>query len=92
MISGTSSKDPGHLTVNYNYYGGYSNYSDHMATTTIQLDTKVRDMLRSFGKKGETYNDIILNLIKRSRYVEYMKESYAILDTEDNWVSLDELE
>jgi hypothetical protein len=63
-----------------------------MATTTIQLDKKVRDMLKSFGRKGETYNDIILNLIKRSRYVEYMKESYEILDTEDNWVSLDELE
>ena len=63
-----------------------------MATTTIQLDTKVRDMLKSFGRKGETYNEIILNLIKRSRYVEYMKESYKILDTEDNWVNLDELE
>ena len=63
-----------------------------MATTTIQLDTKVRDMLKSFGKKGDTYNDIIIGLIKRSRYVEYMKESYEILDTEDNWVSLDELE
>lgn len=62
-----------------------------MATTTIQLDTKVRDLLRSFGKKGETYNDIILNLIKRARYIEYMKESYRILDEEEHWVSLDEL-
>lgn len=63
-----------------------------MATTTIQVDNKVRDLLKSFGKKGETYNDIILKLIKRARYIEYMKESYVILDSEDNWVSLEELE
>ncbi|MFQ6128962.1 MAG: hypothetical protein ACE5QW_08690 [Thermoplasmata archaeon] len=63
-----------------------------MKATTIQVDTKVRDLLRSFGRKGETYNDIILKLIERARYVEYMKESYRILDAEENWVSLDELE
>ena len=63
-----------------------------MATTTIQVDIKVRDLLKSFGKKGETYNDIILKLIKRARYIEYMKESYEILDSEDNWISLEELE
>jgi predicted CopG family antitoxin len=63
-----------------------------MATTTIQLNSDVRDLLKSFGRKGETYNEIIIKLIERARYVEYMKECYSILDTEDNWVSLDELE
>jgi hypothetical protein len=77
---------------NYNNYIGYIYYSDYMATTTIQLETKVRDLLKSFGRKGDTYNDIILKLIKRARYVEYMKESYDILDKEENWVSLEELE
>jgi hypothetical protein len=62
-----------------------------METTTIQLDSKVRDLLRSFGRKGETYNDIILKLIERARYVEFMRESYNILDTEEEWISLDEL-
>jgi len=62
-----------------------------MATTTIQVDAKVKDLLKSFGRKGETYNDIIVNLVKRVRYVEYMKECYKILDTEENWVSLEEL-
>ena len=37
-----------------------------METTTIQVDSKVRDLLRSFGRKGETYNDIILKLIERA--------------------------
>ena len=73
------------------YYGRYNNYSDYMETTTIQVDSKVRDLLRSFGRKGETYNDIILKLIERARYVEFMRESYNILDTEENWISLDEL-
>ena len=62
-----------------------------METTTIQVDSKVRDLLRSFGRKGETYNDIILKLIERARYVEFMRESYNILDTEEEWISLDEL-
>jgi len=72
-------------------YGHYSNYSDYMETTTIQVDSKVRDLLRSFGRKGETYNDIILKLIERAKYIEFMRETYNILDTEENWVSLDEL-
>ena len=63
-----------------------------MATTTIQVEKKVKDLLKSVGRKGETYNDIIVDLIKRARYVEFMRENYRILDTEENWVSLDELE
>jgi len=62
-----------------------------METTTIQVDSKVRDLLRAFGRKGETYNDIILKLIERAKYVEFMRETYNIIDTEENWVSLDEL-
>jgi hypothetical protein len=62
-----------------------------MATTTIQINSETRDLLKSFGQKGDTYNDIIMDIIGRSRYVEYMKESYRILDEEENWVDLDEL-
>ncbi len=62
-----------------------------MESTTIQVDTNIRDLLRSFGRKGETYNDIIENLIKRARYVEFMEENYRILDSKENWVTLDEL-
>ena len=62
-----------------------------METTTIQVETRIRDMLRSFGRKGETYNKIIEKLIERARYVEFMEENYRILDSKENWVSLDEL-
>jgi predicted CopG family antitoxin len=62
-----------------------------MKTTTIQVDTETRDALKSLGKKGETYNDIIRKLIKATQYVEFMEESYKILETENNWANLDEL-
>jgi hypothetical protein len=51
----------------------------------------VRDMLKSFGRKGETYNAIIQKLIKIAKYVDFMEENYHILDTEEKWVKLDEL-
>ena len=78
--------------VSFKFYNRHSNYSGYMQATTIQVDTNVRDMLKSFGRKGETYNDIIVKLIDRARYVEFMNECYDILDNEENWVSLDELE
>jgi hypothetical protein len=55
-----------------------------MKPTMIQVDTETRDMLKSFGKKDETYNDIIRKLIKIARYADFMEESYHILDTEEN--------
>ena len=73
------------------FYSDYSRYSVKMEATTIQVDKNIRDLLRSFGRKGETYNEIISKLIQRARYVEFMEENYRILDTEENWVSLDAL-
>lgn len=34
-----------------------------MATTTIQLGSETREMLRAIGKKGQTYDEIIRELI-----------------------------
>ena len=63
----------------------------NMETTTIQVNKSIKELLKSFGRKGETYNEIIAKLIERARYVEFMQESYRLLDTETNWVKLDEL-
>ena len=62
-----------------------------MQTTTIQVNSKVRDMLKAFGRKGETYNDIIEKLIERARYIEFMDESYAVLEKKEGWVKLDDI-
>lgn len=43
-----------------------------MGRTTIVVDTNTRDKLRHFGFKGETYEDIILKLMK------FYEESKAV--------------
>ena len=35
--------------------------------------------------------DMIRKLVKIAEYVDFMEESYRILDTEENWANLDEL-
>lgn len=42
-----------------------------MATTTIQVKDQTRDLLRTIAGKGETYDDIIQELIEiREAYIE----------------------
>jgi predicted CopG family antitoxin len=38
-----------------------------MPTTTIQIDVEVRDLLRSRGRMGESYNDVIRRLLAATR-------------------------
>jgi hypothetical protein len=35
-----------------------------LSKTTIVVDTSTREKLKKFGSKGETYEDIILRLMK----------------------------
>jgi hypothetical protein len=37
--------------------------NDTLGKTTIQLEEETRDRLRGFGKKGESYDDIVLRLM-----------------------------
>lgn len=41
-----------------------------MAKTTIQLEDSTREELAKFGAKGESYDKIILRLMKRARRKE----------------------
>jgi len=41
-----------------------------MKTTTIQVDIETRDILRSLGRKDETYSDRIRKLIEKAQYVQ----------------------
>lgn len=38
--------------------------------TTIQLSKDTRDQLKEIGKKGETYDEIILKLIQKNKSVK----------------------
>ena len=62
-----------------------------MPITTIQLDRRVKERLRRLGRKGETYNEIVKRVLRKAEHVEFMEEQYAILDSEENWVRLDDL-
>jgi len=35
--------------------------------TTIQISTETRDALKKYGKKGDTYDDIISRLIEKAK-------------------------
>jgi len=37
---------------------------ENLGRTTIVVDTSIRDKLKKFGVKGETYEDIIVKLMK----------------------------
>jgi len=60
-----------------------------MTTVSIQLESEIVKKLKAFGKKGENYNDIIRRLLEKVNYEAFMNEQYAILDEEEEWISLD---
>jgi hypothetical protein len=62
-----------------------------MATTTIPLEKETRDRLRSLGKKGETYDQILKRLMSVAEYEEFMERQYERLKDKKAFVSLDEL-
>ena len=62
-----------------------------MATTTIPVEKDTRDRLRSFGKKGETYDEILRRLMSLADYEELMDRQYERLRDKKSFVSLDEL-
>jgi len=42
---------------------------DQTTKTSIQVDSEIRDELKRMGVKGETYQDIIIRLIRKSKKV-----------------------
>lgn len=54
-----------------------------MDTTTIPISKEVRDALKRTGRKDETYDDIIRNLLKASEIKKFYDEMERILETEE---------
>ncbi len=59
--------------------------------TTIPTTKVVRDRLKSYGKKGETYSDILTKMMDAIDKEEFMDRMYRRLDEKDQFVSLDEI-
>jgi len=54
--------------------------------TTIQISKETRDILQEFGKKSETYDEIIRRMYNNMM----LMETFHKFTDENEWVSLDE--
>jgi len=54
-----------------------------MEITTIPVSKEVRDLLKKAGRKDETYDDILRNLLKSGEIKKFYDEMERILETEE---------
>jgi len=59
--------------------------------TTIPVYKQTRDRLKSFGLKGQTYDEILGSLMERVGYEEFMERQYRRLAEKEKFVSLDDI-
>jgi hypothetical protein len=59
--------------------------------TTILVEKETRERLRSFGKKGETYDQILRRLMSLAEYEGFMENQYERLEDKAAFLSLDEI-
>jgi hypothetical protein len=50
-----------------------------MAKVTILLETKTRDELKALGRKGQTYDQLILELIQEHHHQLKQKEKVGLV-------------
>ncbi len=60
--------------------------------TTIPLERKTREILKRFGRKGETYNDIVKKLIRYMEKQRFMQTQYEKLREKEKFIPLEEIE
>ena len=90
-----TNRDIKELATNYKYYNDYNNYrnynhGDLMANTTISVTQETKKALIKLGTKGETYDSIIKELIKKYAWKKLDSEWNKIL-ANDEFITLDEL-
>ncbi len=61
-----------------------------MEETTIQIKKITRENLKKIGRKGQTYDDIIENLLEIGKRVMFFDELDKIADNEE-FIPLDKL-
>ena len=58
--------------------------------TTIRISIETREDLRRFGRKDETYDELIQRLLDAARKLSFFEELDRIVETEE-FVPLDEI-
>jgi predicted CopG family antitoxin len=61
-----------------------------MNQTTIQVSKETREKLKKLGRKGQTYDEVIENLLEISKKAMFFNELDRIADTEE-FIPLDKL-
>ena len=59
-------------------------------TTTIPLSKETRDLLKKFGQKGETYDELIRRLLDMAEQMEFARKQRRIL-AEEEFVPIDQV-
>jgi hypothetical protein len=59
-------------------------------TTTIPLSKETRDLLKRFGRKGETYDELVRRLLAIAEEVEFGERQKRIL-AEEEFITLEEV-
>lgn len=59
-------------------------------TTTIPISKSTRNLLKEFGRKGETYDELVRRLLNMAEEVEFAKRQNRIL-AEEEFIPLDEV-
>ena len=70
----------------------HTDHNDHsmVGTTTISLRTETKELLQKLGSKGQTYDEVIRDLIERASIQELDNRWNRILE-EEEFIPLDEL-
>ena len=67
-------------------------HNGHMPSTTIALDAKTRDRLRTFGHAGLSYDEILQRMMDEIDRERFIAEMHRIADAEKDWVDLDDFD
>ena len=62
-----------------------------MGVTTIPVAKATREHLRSFGKKGETCDQILKRIMSLAEYEGFMEKQYERLKDKEAFLSLNKL-
>lgn len=63
-----------------------------MTATTIPVDSKIRDRLRTYGHAGMTYNQILQKLMDQIEREAFVAEMRRLADKTTDWVDLENIE
>ncbi len=59
--------------------------------TTILVTKKTRKQLKALGRKGETYDDIIVRLMEEINCQEFIARQYSRLEEKDKFIPLEDV-